>query len=118
MDREALRRLVERARSDAEFFHKLVFDPETVLAELDIDRPTKGNILGLTPEQLIGFMTQPHPRSGEFGDQFCEPTCGNESCFTTCGSPVTCDLTCTSSCGETCKRSCGDTTYWRPLRKF
>jgi hypothetical protein len=104
MDMEALKRVVERARKDAAFFHALVFDPERVLAKLPgMERRTKARLLALDPEQLIGRLL------AEGGCT--DPTCGPQSCLDTCG-PHSCTETCKSSCaGSTCGAfSCGTTT--------
>jgi len=104
MDIEELKRVVERARGDAAFFHALVFDPERVLANLpEMDRRTKARLLALNPEQLIGSLL------AEGGCT--DPTCGPQSCLDTCG-PHSCQVTCKSSCiGSTCGAfSCGSTT--------
>jgi hypothetical protein len=128
MDSDAVNELVERARSDPEFFHALVFKTEEVLSSLEnLDRRSKANLVAISPEDFIGRL---------IGDVAgCDVTC-TSSCGATCGSscgyttnftlrpeeifanrarPVGdlragCDVTCTSSCGATCGSSCGYTT--------
>ncbi|HEY3052147.1 MAG TPA: hypothetical protein VGK04_02030 [Thermoanaerobaculia bacterium] len=102
---DPLARVIERARRSAEFFHRLVFDPEKALAELDyLDRRMKGAILSIDPDALLGLLLFPAgPVAG------CGDSCGFASCTTTCGK-TSCQKTCTDSCGNTCgEKSCTDT---------
>lgn len=103
---EGLRRLVEEAQQDPDFFHSLVFEPERALSRLNyLGRHEKGAIVAISPEDVIAGLTGliVGPR-GEAAvcDFSCEPscddTCGAGSCFGTCMS---------HSCGHTCgARSC------------
>lgn len=92
MDYEALRMLVQKARNDPQFFHALVFNPESILADLGfLDRRAKAAILAVTPEQLSTLLV---PSDTE---KECGYTCGKKSCNWTCGE---------ASCGHTCLNSC------------
>ncbi len=100
---EGIKRLVEEARKNAQFFHDLVFDPEKVILSLDyLDRRTKGALLQLNPSKL--FQNIIPTVAAECGD-----TCGGSSCSSTCGSG-SCIGTCGSSCGGTCASSCDKTS--------
>jgi hypothetical protein len=100
---KGLKRLVEQARRDKEFFHALVFDPEKVINQLDyLDRRTKGALLQIQPELLVRNLL-PEIKA-ECGD-----TCGAGSCTYTCGAE-SCAMTCKSSCGGTCGKSCEHTS--------
>ena len=72
---KTLERLLEQAKADPKFFHALVFDPQSILDELEyVDRGIKGAIIALDPEQLIGDLI------GSLAD---------------CGVTVNCTSTCT-----------------------
>lgn len=102
MDTKALQRLVDQARKDPKFFHALVFDPESVLKEVNyLDRNDKAVLIGINPGDVIGSIVG--------ADGGCTGTCGSASCDGTCGSK-SCDNTCSSSCGDTCSSSCRKTT--------
>jgi len=54
MNPEAIKKLTEAARGDAQLFHALIFNPESVLSKLDyLDRETKGRIISINPESFI-----------------------------------------------------------------
>jgi hypothetical protein len=107
--RQALHELVEQARSDPEFFHSLVFEPEKALGQASyLDRREKAMIISLTPEAVIaglaGLFVNPGGTIAE-----CGTTCGSGSCTNTCDS--SCGDTCASSCDSTCaSASCGKTS--------
>jgi hypothetical protein len=112
--RELLDELVRRARSDATFFHKLVFNPEEVLGQLDfLPRREKGMIVSLAPEDVIaglaGLLVNPDLTVAD-----CGSSCAN-SCGYTCGA--SCGDTCGSSCEFTCNgNSCTHTvSRWSPM---
>lgn len=53
----SMQKLVEQARKDPKFLHALVFDPESVLPQLDyLDRGQKSALLGNSPEDTIGSL--------------------------------------------------------------
>ncbi len=57
MDTKSMNKLVERAKDDPKFFHALVFDPESVMSELDyLDRGAKSALLGNSPEDVISGL--------------------------------------------------------------
>ena len=56
MSDETIKKIVRRSREDDDFFHALVFNPEKVLAELDLSREEKSRLLALDPERLIGVL--------------------------------------------------------------
>jgi hypothetical protein len=97
-----LKKLLEKARTDSDFFHQLVFDPEKAISRLDyLDRKAKSDILRFSADQLLRNMLPPDVLE-------CDTTCGGTSCGTTCGGS-SCLTTCGSSCGTTCASSCDDT---------
>jgi hypothetical protein len=100
---DALKKLVEQARSSPAFFHELVFDPEKVIGRLKyLDKKTKSKLLAIDPAQLIRNLVPIDV--AECGD-----TCGAGSCSNTCGAGSCLD-TCKSSCGGTCGNSCDHTS--------
>jgi hypothetical protein len=102
--KEALENVLQRARDDAAFFHKLVFQPDSIMSELPDNRELKAAIYGIDPRQLL-TPARPGKRFEE-----CSETCGAQSCQDTCGE-ASCDHTCLSSCHGTCGLSCGNTTH-------
>jgi|SRR5579859_2032723 hypothetical protein len=109
MDRKAfqaaLQSIQKRAKKDPQFFHRLVYDPESILAELPDSRFVKAAFLGIDPNTIWGRILQPPgPVQG------CGVTCGSMSCDDTCGGR-TCGNTCTDSCGSTCGDSCDRTVH-------
>jgi hypothetical protein len=99
--REAIERLMERARNEPEFFHRLVFDPERTIAELDyLGRREKAMLVSRSPEDvvsgLVGLIRGPGDVLAVCGhscEDSCDSTCGAGSCFGTCLSD-TCGFTC------------------------
>lgn len=104
--REALESVLQRARDDAAFFHKLVFDPDAILSQLPDNRQLKAAIYGINPSTLLSLGEQPGP----IEPRQCSTTCGSGSCQNTCGE-ASCGTTCSSSCHGTCGLSCGATTH-------
>jgi hypothetical protein len=106
--REALLKIVEKAREDKDFFHALVFDPNRALAALEgVDEATKAKLRAISPET---FFVPQLVRSLGGRLRECEPTC-SVSCDDTCGS-ISCNVTCgpfNMSCKSTCGGSCGNT---------
>jgi len=106
--REVIVQIVAKARDDKDFFHALVFDPESALAAMEgLDEATKNRLRAISPTTFfIPELTQ--SLSPELKP--CDPTC-TESCVGTCG-PLSCDVTCgpeNKSCAATCGASCGKT---------
>ena len=101
---EGLKRLVEQARSDPEFFHDLVFNPQKAISRAKyLDERTKLTLRRLNADILLRNLLP--DKIAECGD-----TCGAGSCSSTCGSGSCLD-TCKSSCGSTCgARSCDHTS--------
>jgi hypothetical protein len=99
MSPEVINRILQRARSDPEFFHKLVFTPEKVFREIpELSRGDKAAMLAAKPEE---FFVAGLAVAAQCGD-----TCGDRSCSRTCGW-ASCSDTCSKdSCGRTCKSSC------------
>lgn len=108
MDPNAFQRLVEKAKTDPEFFHALVFDTENALSKLDfLGRQEKGALLSISPEHILATMVGELTSCG--GSYTCSCTSGTCGGVTCGGS--TCDVTCSGdSCGNTCGNSCGYTT--------
>ncbi len=123
---DKLEKLVAMARKDPAFFHKLVFEPESLFGKLNfLDRKDKGIVLGTNPRDLIGailgsnVINVPVAACGTTCESSCKETCGKESCYGTCGKDScqgtcgakSCQTTCDSSClSSTCSDSCTDTT--------
>ena len=82
-------RLVDMAKADKEFFHELVFTPDSALEQAAfLSEETKIAIRNLNSKKLFAVLV------GEL-----EPE-------------RYCDVTCSSSCGFTCgAESCGWTTH-------
>lgn len=131
MDTESLKRLVEQAREDPQFFHDLVFNAEELLGKLDyLGRAEKASLIGQDPEAVIGRLIGALEGCDVTCTSSCGATCGQSCGYTTnlvgrfgdiqqalagrfqFGRPQVqwCDVTCTSSCGATCGGSCGYTT--------
>src|SRR5436309_2064330 len=57
MSSTPIEKLVKQAREDPSFFHDLVFNTEKALGKIDyLDRPTKGAILAINPEEVISWI--------------------------------------------------------------
>ena len=103
----ALEQVLARARKDPEFFHKLVFNPESAMADLPRDRALRAAVYGLGGDELLTALLGGGDRVILSGG--CTSTCTGDSCTSTCGAR-SCDGTCASSCDDTCHSSCGRTT--------
>jgi hypothetical protein len=107
MDRKkfmaALKIVQKRAKKDPQFFHRLVYDPESVIADLPASRFIKAAFLGIDPDTIWGRILQPPGLVAGCGD-----SCGWASCDDTCGDR-SCGHTCGDSCGKTCADSCDRT---------
>jgi hypothetical protein len=128
MDAKAFERLVKQARSDPQFFHALVFEPESILAKLDfVDRGAKGAIIAADPAEIVARTIGVVSACGNTCTSSCDNTCGGSCGYTTNlqgglaergvsfyarlrSSVEYCGNTCTSSCDNTCGGSCGYTT--------
>ena len=54
MDRVILQKLAEQAKSDPKFLYALVFEPESVLKQVDyLDRATRAKLVGNSPEDVM-----------------------------------------------------------------
>ena len=115
---EVLDRLVEQAGNDPEFFHRLIFNTEEVLGELDyLSRAERGALVAIEPNDvvagLLGLFRNPGGGLAVCGhscEDSCDNTCGEGSCFGTCLS---------DSCDHTCgARSCDVTVeIYQPLSR-
>jgi hypothetical protein len=57
MDRKVVQKLVEQARKDPKFLHALVFEPASVLKEMDyLDRSALGRLIGNSPEDALAAI--------------------------------------------------------------
>lgn len=126
--REAFAQLVDLAKSDAQFFHSLAFDPESTLQRLDfLDRRSKGALVAIDPGELVAHLVGVTQWCGNTCSSSCDNTCGGSCGFTTnlqarvleprfayyareARSLEYCGNTCSSSCDNTCGQSCGYTT--------
>lgn len=80
MPASQLNQLLEEAREDPELFHNLVFNPEEAIQDIDyLDRATKGRLVGMEPEDIIGGIVGEPPIGSELAD---------------CGWTVDCGYTC------------------------
>ena len=113
--RESIKQLIENAQKDPEFFHRLVFDAEQAIGELDyLDRSQKARLVSLRPEDLIAGLAGAVINFDDSVAQ-CGSSC-HDSCRATCDG--SCQATCASSCDTTCgSRSC-DTTTNRFVDRF
>ena len=106
MEQDELKKLIEKARKDPEFFHALVFDPDKAVSHMvSADRQAKAAVYGIQPEELLAKALAPSP------SMQCNWTCEG-SCGTTCLGSRSCGYTCgADSCVQTCitARSCGAT---------
>ncbi len=107
---KALQEVIDRARSDPEFFHQLVFDPDAAMENVPRDNALRAAIYGIGGETVFAVLLGASRALVEIDD--CTGTCGSASCTNTCGDR-SCGGTCGSSCGDTCSHSCTDTTKLR-----
>jgi hypothetical protein len=57
MDRKLVQKLVEQARKDPKFLHALVFEPESVLKQVDyVDRSARARLVGNSPEDAMAAI--------------------------------------------------------------
>lgn len=57
MDRKVVQKLVEQAKKDPKFLHALVFEPETVLRQVDyLDRSARSRLVGNSPEDAMAAI--------------------------------------------------------------
>jgi hypothetical protein len=131
MDPDTFNKLIERAKSDPKFFHALVFEPESVLGEIDLPRASKATLISRSPAESLARLAGVLSACGNTCTSSCDNTCGQSCGFTTnltanIGDRVAvrnvsyfsrmsdqlagCGNTCTSSCDNTCGQSCGFTT--------
>jgi hypothetical protein len=124
---EELQELVRRTRNNPELFHRLVYEPETVLGEIGfLSEEAKRQILGLSPAELTAKLLgceHGTPGAQQQGcdagticvgcsDQTCENTfCGNSicnDCATACNnaSQGCSDCTAASQCVQCTEKSC------------
>jgi hypothetical protein len=112
---DGVAKLVEEARKDPVFFHRLVFHTEEAIASLPyLSRTQKAAILAVDPDRLVAGLARPGgvltPDCGLSCGSSCGSTCGatcGGSCGNSCAS--SCGYTCGSSCGSSCTNSCGGT---------
>lgn len=57
MDRKVMQKLVEQAQKDPKFLHALVFEPESVLKQVDyLDRSARARLVGNSPEDALAAI--------------------------------------------------------------
>jgi hypothetical protein len=57
MDRKLVQKLVEQAKKDPKFLHALVFEPESVLKQVDyLDRSARAWLVGNSPEDAMAAL--------------------------------------------------------------
>ena len=99
---EGLATLIQKAREDAAFFHKLIWDTEAVVAGLDyLSREEKASLVGINPEDLVAGLA-----TGNIGVRTEVAACG-ATCAGSCGG--SCGVTCSASCAGSCGVSCATT---------
>lgn len=125
-DETSLQRLISEARSNPEFFYRLVWDTERAVEEVDYLSPAqKESILAVQPEDLVvGLASNPGKAalvSREAFEEFdlsavcgasCGASCGGScaaSCAGSCGGSCggSCESSCAGTCGGSCGASCG-----------
>ncbi|MGI4871135.1 MAG: hypothetical protein ACRYFX_08150 [Janthinobacterium lividum] len=88
-DPQRMETLYDRAQSDPQFFHDLIWNTEKLLPALDfLTRQEKAALLAMEPEELLQRIT-----SGR-------STITGPADALDCGA--SCTVTCTMSCGATC----------------
>ena len=108
-DETSLQRLISEAKSNPEFFYRLVWDTERAVEEVDYLSPAqKESILAVQPEDLVvGLASNPGKAalvSREAFEEFdLSAVCG-ASCGASCGG--SCAASCAGSCGGSCGGSC------------
>ncbi|HHF7373039.1 hypothetical protein [Legionella bozemanae] len=93
MNKEQISKLIDRAKKDPEFFHKLVFEPEQAVKEL---KKKSGDemILHANLQPIVHGLVGKIPLTREGS---------NQTPYFDC--PQTCGETCTETCGPTCAAS-------------
>lgn len=93
MNKEQITHLIDRAKKDPEFFHKLVFEPEQAVKELQKKDPSNnGLFLHANLQAIVQGLVKQMPLTREDS---------NRTPYFDC--PQTCGETCTeSTCGPTC----------------
>lgn len=109
--------LLKSVKSDPKLLHDLIFNTESVLEKIDVDRKTKANILTLNPENVIAGLAG-LVQNADNSFQYCGSSCSS-SCTDTCGAG-SCDSTCgAGSCTSTCGSiSCGQTSALTDRGRF
>lgn len=130
MDQKAFAKIVEKAKGDPEFLHRLTFEPEKVIDELkgDVDRSVLGGLIAKEPAEIVARTMGISSYCGNTCTSSCDNTCGQSCGYTTnlvdrsasairkayfvrgLNELAWCGNTCTSSCDNTCGGSCGYTT--------
>lgn len=93
MNKEQITTLIDRAKKDPKFFHKLVFEPEQAIQELKKKDPSSNEIfLQANLQTIVQDLVSKTPLTREGS---------NKTPYFDC--PQTCGETCTeSTCGPTC----------------
>lgn len=129
MDQKQFAAIVSKAEKDPTYLHKLMFSPETMVAELKahLDRREIGGLIAKSPAEIVARTIGVTSYCGNTCTSSCDNTCGGSCGFTTniVDTPIArqvsyfsrfrdelagCGNTCTSSCDNTCGGSCGYTT--------
>jgi hypothetical protein len=136
MDPKRFSSIIERAKSDPEYLHKLLFEPETLVADKEghLTRTEIGAAMSRTPSELIARAIGVLEACGNTCTSSCDNTCGQSCGFTTnltdevaqrvsyfsraSDALEGCGNTCTSSCDNTCGQSCGFTTNLTDFASF
>jgi hypothetical protein len=57
MERRDLQKLMEQAKQNPKFLHALVFDPESILRDIDyLDRNVRAKLIGNNPEEVVAAL--------------------------------------------------------------
>ncbi|AWN75833.1 hypothetical protein LEAN103870_18075 [Legionella anisa] len=96
MNNEQITKLIDRAKKDPEFFHKLVFEPEQAVKELKKKNPSGNEIilhanLQAIVQGLVGNIPLTRADSNKTPYLDCPQTCGETCAENTCGP--TCSVT-------------------------
>jgi hypothetical protein len=110
---EELQELVRRTRNNPELFHRLVYEPETVLGEIGfLSEEAKRQILGLSPAELTAKLLGCEHGTGAEAN-----ACTIHTCAVTCGVSGGCgactDGTVCNKCATACVQAsmgCSDCT--------
>ncbi|KTD10885.1 hypothetical protein Lgra_1851 [Legionella gratiana] len=90
MDKKQMTQLLDQAKKDPEFFHKLVFEPEQVIKELRKKDRSSNKIMLNTNlhtivQRLIGTIPLTREDSNKTPYFDCPQTCGETCAENTCG---------------------------------